>query len=295
MAFRGQILGATGWLLCLLGSSVFAQQPFDAERASIAESATTRERARSEAEGDESEEEIETDRDSFTPATTTAGWDRLIVESAYSYVDNRHTFETHSYPELIARYGLTERLELRLGWNYEVGGEGDITSGSDSDFEYEAPGLVRSHQVAYGLKARVSHQDAWLPASACIIQGFTPTGGPINDSQLVVTYVTGWKLPNSWQLDTALRYGTESDQHEHGNLWAPSAVLKVPVGERWKAHVEYFGIFADGLRVERNPQFISPGLHYLIGPNLEIGTRLGWGLNSDAPNFFCNNGLGIRF
>src|SRR5262245_60734814 len=72
--------------------------------------------------------EIETDRDSFTPATTTAGRGRLIVESAYSFLDNRAVKETHSFPELVCRYGLTDRLELRLGWNYEVGGAGNDIS-----------------------------------------------------------------------------------------------------------------------------------------------------------------------
>jgi hypothetical protein len=70
------------------------------------------------------EDAIETDRDSFTPATTTAGRGRLIVESAYTFQDNRGVKETHSFPELLGRYGLTDRVELRLGWNYEVGGAG---------------------------------------------------------------------------------------------------------------------------------------------------------------------------
>src|SRR5262245_37751155 len=34
-------------------------------------------------------DEIETDRDSFTPAPGTAGRGRVIVESAYTYTDNR--------------------------------------------------------------------------------------------------------------------------------------------------------------------------------------------------------------
>jgi hypothetical protein len=76
------------------------------------------------------EDEIETDRDSFTPAISTAGRGRLIVESAYSFLDNRHVPETHSFPELLLRYGVAERVELRLGWNYEVGGAGNDTSGS---------------------------------------------------------------------------------------------------------------------------------------------------------------------
>src|SRR5262249_29873261 len=55
------------------------------------------------------EDEIETDRDSFTPAISTAGRGRLIVESAYSFLDNRHVPETHSFPELLLRYGVMER------------------------------------------------------------------------------------------------------------------------------------------------------------------------------------------
>ena len=62
-------------------------------------------------------DEIETDRDSFTPATKLAGIGRIIMESAYSFIENRGVASTHSYPELLFRYGLTDRLELRLGWN----------------------------------------------------------------------------------------------------------------------------------------------------------------------------------
>src|SRR6187401_1337813 len=58
------------------------------------------------------EDEIETDRDSFTPATTLAGYQRLIVESAWSFIDNRHVPDTNSLPELVTRYGINDWLEL---------------------------------------------------------------------------------------------------------------------------------------------------------------------------------------
>ena len=61
------------------------------------------------------EEAIETDRDSFTPATTTVGACRTVVEAAYSFIDNRRVKETHSYPELLVRFGVDEDIELRLG------------------------------------------------------------------------------------------------------------------------------------------------------------------------------------
>ncbi len=70
--------------------------------------------------------ELETDRDAFTPATSTAGQGTAIFESSYSFIDNRSVAETHSFPEVLLRYGVNDRIELRLGWNYEVGGTGDI-------------------------------------------------------------------------------------------------------------------------------------------------------------------------
>lgn len=241
------------------------------------------------------EDEIETDRDSFTPATTTAGTNRLILETAYSFLDNRHTFETHSFPEFVARYGINDWFEFRLGWNYEIGGEGNSTSGAGlgGDFELETPELVEDHEISYGAKVAITRQDGWIPASSFIAQGYTPTGGPETASRIVTTYVFGWQV-NGWQLDSAMRYGTESNEGDDGNLWAPSIVLKAPVGESWKVHAEYFGIFSSGLADDRSPQYFSPGAHYLVTPNLEIGFRVGWGLNDDAAKFFSNVGLGLR-
>ena len=163
------------------------------------------------------EKHIETDRDSFTPSTRTVETGRWIVESSYSFIDNRHVAETHSFPELLLRFGLTERIELRFGGNYEVGGEGgDVSGGSGSEgFGEEAGKLVRESQLLYGLKARLSDQVVWRPESSVILQGHTPTSGP----------------------DPATAFT----------------------------------------------------------PNVEIGVRVGWGLNDEAARFFSNAGIGWRF
>src|SRR5262245_44937761 len=167
-----------------------------------------------EEEGERERDEIETDRDSFTPATTTAGRGRLIVESAYSFIDNRTVKETHSFPELVLRYGLTKRIELRLGWNYEVGGAGNDVTGIDVG-EDELPSeqdLERESNVAFGVKFKVTDNEGWIPGSALILQGFSPTSGKATDSQFVSTYVFGWELPHRLKLDAALRYGTGSEE-----------------------------------------------------------------------------------
>lgn len=241
------------------------------------------------------QEHIETDRDSFTPATTTAGRERLILESGYSFIDNRDVPETHSLPEFIARYGVTDWLEFRLGANYEVGGESNSISGSGGDIGDAETGEIESEaKVVYGLKAALTEQDGWLPQSAVILQGSTPTSGPETDTHLIAGYVWGWEVADGWQWDSALRYGDGAAEDDRFNRWAPSTVLKVEVAEPWNAHIEYFGIFTDGRDEELSQSYVSPGVHYLVTPDVEVGVRVGWGLGGDAANFFSNIGVGLR-
>jgi hypothetical protein len=246
-------------------------------------------------EGREAEDEIETDRDSFTPASSLVGEQRWVVESAYSFIDNRRVAETHSLPELLVRYGWRERVELRFGTNYEVGGAGNPTSANVPDDLAEKEGLEEEANVSYGLKLGISRQQGWRPQTAIILQGFTPTAGEVTNTDLIVAGVSGWTFANRWTWDNAIRFGTGSNEEDHFNLWEPSTVLKVPLGERWKAHVEYFGVFSDKRERETVQHFFSSGAHYLITPDWEVGSRSGWGLNEQAPNYFINLGLGYRF
>jgi hypothetical protein len=242
------------------------------------------------------EDHIETDRDSFTPATTVAGDGRLILESAYSFIDNPDAAETHSFPELIGRYGVSDWLELRIGANYEVGGESNSVSGGGGDGGDLEPGEVESEaMVFYGFKAALTDQYGWMPQTAVVLQGNTPTSGPATETQIVATYVGGWTLVEGWVWDSAIRYGEGVAEEDHYNRWAPSTVLKVKVAERTNAHVEYFGIFTDGRDAELSQSYISPGVHYLLTPDLEAGIRVGWGVSRDAANFFSNVGVGLRF
>lgn len=248
-------------------------------------------------DGERERDDIETDRDSFTPATKLAGQGRFIVESAYSYIENRGMAATHSFPEVLVRYGLTDWLELRLGWNYEVGGARNNVSGTDAGDESsgDVKGLERESTFNFGLKFLVTRPDGWVPRSAVILQGSSPTSGKATDTELVASYVFGWELPNRWLFDAAIRYGTGSEETDHFSTWAPSVVLKVPVGEKWNVHGEYFGIFSSGKDQEFVQHYFSPGVHYLITSNLEVGVRLGWGLNDQSARFFSNVGAGWRF
>jgi hypothetical protein len=246
-------------------------------------------------EGDEEEDELVTDRDSFTPATTLAGRRHLIVETAYTFLDNRRVPETHSLPELLVRYGVNDWLELRFATNYEVGGAGNPVSANSPDDLAEEAELEEEANVSYGLKLALRAQNGWTPRSALILQGATPTAGVATDTHFHATYVTGWTLQDGWTWDSSIRVGTGSLEDDRFQVWAPSSVVKFPLSERWKGHVEYFGVFSEGRARETTQHFFSPGAHVMLTEDFEVGVRVGWGLNDQSPNFFANVGGGYRF
>ena len=109
--------------------------------------------------------ELETDRDSFTFAPTTTGAGTSILESSYSFIDNRIGPGTHSVPEVLLRRGIGDRVEARLGFNYEAGGPGTV---SGSEFGGEDIETEEESRVLYGTKVETTEQDGWLPRSAPI-------------------------------------------------------------------------------------------------------------------------------
>lgn len=239
------------------------------------------------------DDSIETDRDSFTPATTTVGRNHTQIETATSFIDNRKSPNAYTFPELIVRRGLNDWVELRMGWNYAAGGPTSAVSGIDlgtEDFIAE-----KASESMYGMKVQTSRQRGWRPTSAFIIEGYTPTSGPSNVSRIVASETFGWVLPNGWHWSNALRFSTASSSGDHFNQWAPSSVLNVQLGERWNAHVEYFGIMSDGKAVAESQHYFSSGAHFDLTKDLELGIRIGFGLNAQTPPFFSNAGIGFRF
>jgi hypothetical protein len=69
---------------------------------------------------EEKEEPLESDRPDFTECSSTVGYQRLQIEGGYTYthaIAGDPTHDAHDLPELLLRYGVAERLELRLAWD----------------------------------------------------------------------------------------------------------------------------------------------------------------------------------
>ena len=145
------------------------------------------------------------------------------------------------------RYGIGDRLELRFGYNYEMGRASSVAEGDIAgNF-----GINAEQQILYGFKYAVTRQNPecrFMPNSAFLAQAHTPIGSIEGQTQMRLGYAWGWALPNGWTLDQGVRFGTDREGHDNYTLWAPSTVLRIPLGreKRWFTHVEYFGIMSQG-------------------------------------------------
>lgn len=247
--------------------------------------------------------ELNTDRDAFTPSTFCVDAGHFLTEVSHVYIENRSGRPTNSYPELLVRRGITDRLEWRFGANYAVNSQGSVVTSVEAG-EVDEPGRT-SHEssVLYGLKASLSDQNGLIPQSCFIMEGDTPIKAEHYGTVPIATAVAGWELPISfpsrerlpWRLDTALRYSYVEGKEAWFSRWGPSAVLRMPVTNRFETHAEWFGTFSDGLARNTSRPFFSPGFHYVLTQRFEIGLRVGWGLTRDAANFFSDAGCALKY
>ena len=239
--------------------------------------------------------DLGTDRDAFTPSTHTVAPGTVLTEASYVFIDNPVGLPTNNYPELLIRIGGNDWFEWRFGVNYGVGSQGNVVTSVevgegtiDGSTSYES-------SVLYGFKADVSDQDGLLPESSFIMEASTPTYGDVFGTVPVATYVAGYELPAEWRLDAALRYAYSEGATTWFTRWSPSVVLRVPVTSRWEVHAEYFDSSTQGLPIDTYRPFASPGTHFMITKNFEIGLRIGWGIAPDSAPFFSDAGCGWRW
>ncbi len=239
--------------------------------------------------------DLGTDRDAFTPSTHTVAPGTVLTEASYVFIDNPVGLPTNNYPELLIRIGGNDWFEWRFGVNYGVGSQGNVVTSVevgegtiDGSTSYES-------SVLYGFKTDVSDQDGLLPESSFIMEASTPTYGDVFGTVPVATYVAGYELPAEWRLDAALRYAYSEGATTWFTRWSPSVVLRVPVTSRWEVHAEYFDSSTQGLPTDTYRPFASPGTHFMITKNFEIGLRIGWGLAPDSAPFFSDAGCGWRW
>ncbi len=242
-----------------------------------------------------------TDRPDFTESTDAVPFGRVQLELGYTFTYDREGRERrrdHTAPELLARFGIWENLELRIGW--------DGYSWTESRFEFQNPSgrtvtgddwEQGANDLSLGVKYKFFDQDGWRPHFGVIGEFTVPSGsGGVSSGDVDPGLVLLVSYDVSDRVVVSSNIGIAAISDDRGRFAQGSASLAVglALSEKWGTYVEYFGVYPNA-RHNDCAHSINAGLTYLINDNLQLDWRIGAGLNEEADDFFTGAGLAWRF
>ena len=220
---------------------------------------------------------IGTGRPSFGTGTTPVPVGHFQLESGYQYTEDGDA-KTHTFPQFLARYGVYDGIELRVGWTGIVIPEGGDSGTSD---------------LRFGAKLAIRQQDGFVPAMAFQPSFTVPTGDASASDRVdpQVQFPLAWSVGDNFNVLANLVLGTSSAGTDTRPTYAQSLLVGYSVTDRLSVFAEYFGVNTSDRRETHN---VDGGVLFLLNGNAQIDFVIGGGLNEQADDFFVGAGYSFR-
>ncbi len=241
------------------------------------------------------EEPLESDRPDFTETSSTVGRHRLQIESGYTYtqaVAGDPAHNAHDLPELLVRYGLAERLELRIAWD-----EGIVFDRYSDRHSGHVLTQSGSTDVDFGFKYAISKQDKWRPQTGLIVSVSAPVGAPFLSSGQVdprIDYLYGWEFSKKLSLNCSTGNRWTAESGDRFSQFFQSASLEYELTEKLHVYNEWYVLLYRDSSDNRPQHYYDGGFTYLVTPNFQLDWRAGVGLSEASDGFYTGCGLTLR-
>jgi hypothetical protein len=237
-----------------------------------------------------------TDRPDFTESALTVAPGRFQLEGGYTF-SRLEGERSHTVGELLARIGVVDRLEFRLGLNsFVFRSEPDAVDSLPSERNRSLRGL---DDVTLGLKVEVLRHPPskpGLPQLGILVGTTIPTGrSEIGSSGLQpgAILAAGWDLTDWLSAGMNVGYAYPEDENGRFDELSGSVALGFGLTKRLGAFAEWFGIYP--LPSDREAaNNADAGFTYLLSPGFQLDARVGVGLGGPRPNFFIGAGAAWR-
>ncbi|MEP6589858.1 MAG: transporter [Gemmatimonadota bacterium] len=231
---------------------------------------------------------ITTDRPDFTESSTLVPRGRVQLEAGITTTAasrNSGMGQSVTWPELLLRYGLSSRIELRVAQT--------LTSVSPpAGFGTRYTG---ANDLYLGVKLGLGAQQGSRPELAAMLQATVPTGAESvtqNSTLPGAALLAGWTLSPVWSLAMGLQVNRVT-----GDAWeiAPSVTIGRALTSRLKAYGEYYA-FIPALSESgaSTAHYLNGGLALLLSDNMQLDARVGAGLGGVADRSYLGVGFAIR-
>ena len=257
--------------------------------------------------------DLVTDRPDLTESSSVVPRGTIQVEMGWSMEEVSSPGEdltAHHFPEFLARIGVHDRIELRLGWD---GGQWQDLVKDGENVNSSGAG-----DMYLGTKIALWGENGNLPETAVILGGSIPTGSDCQAADMLGKrkYCGSFNLYTSNRYDPSAILAMSKTLNDRlsigwnlGTVWIteredsgdldtlPRGIYSVALGitatERAGFFVEFFGdtSLAGGSRPSNN---VDGGFTFLILPNVQIDASAGKGVSSESPDWFAGAGISFR-
>lgn len=229
-----------------------------------------------------------TDRPDTTESAVAVPPGRVQVELG-AVVADEGDLDASTVGATLVRLGLTERVELRVGW--------------DGYLSLDGPGVDDggAGDASVGFKAVLARERGRRPQAALIVATTLPVGADgvsRERADPVALAAFGTTLSERFSLGTNVGVGWRSRRDESGERDTlsdalRSASLGYAAWERGGLFVEAFG--RTGLSDDAGARTsLDAGVVWLVRPNVQLDASAGLGLSDAAPDWFVGAGVSFR-
>ena len=238
-----------------------------------------------------------TDRPDQTESSVVVprGFWQLEVGWVFTRDDEQHIrTEVHELPSSLLRIGLSQNVELRIGWT----GWMDAETRS-SDFEAASDGFG---DAEVGVKIHLAAERGRRPETALLLSTSVPIGKEVFTSdrfdpalRLAFAHTLAERVALGYNFGVSFdsQLGGDGDRDTLSSAFYTVA-LGFELSERWGAFVEGFGEFPASASGDAT-HAVDVGLTYLLRDNLQLDLAGGYGLSDAADDRFIGLGLSMRF
>lgn len=218
---------------------------------------------------------------------------RVQMEGGYAYVYDESAglrASRHSVPDLLLRVGLSDRLEMRLGW------PGYVATRYDGDLAPDSTGETLDPNV--GFMFDLCPQRGWIPQTAVSASvPITWKGDPfaLRSLQPVGELLYCWYLGDRLALGGGTGFALFREQGDHFSQLQQSINVDYLLNDRLDAFAAWEVLIDHGSADDGSQHLLSGGISWLVTERTSVTWRIGAGMNPRAPDFLTALRFAMRF
>lgn len=218
---------------------------------------------------------------------------RLVVQFGYSYLwdeEDDLVLTQHSVPDLLIRYGITDRIELRLGWS------GMIFSRLEDRLFDEEVSVDDWADPSLGIRIRLNDQKHLLPQLQVLASTPIATDGnpfALDSLQPTASLAYSWMLGPSVTVSGGtgvVRYVNDGDD---GYDLQQLASIDWALTDSFGSYTQWSGLW--GLESDTFQHTGTAGVYYSLTDHVQLDLFVGLGLNAEAPDLVTGVGMSYGF